>query len=145
MKSIPLFDSASLARVAALFPNLEPLFISTNRRGSRYPDLSTDDNIGIAAIRVFDPLKYLHLRGFRSVSSLHRIVQHHGSSLHGIIVVPCSRDKARRTPSSDQTIQGYQGECEMYKTLGKFSNLYIFVLDLHFDSDCGGCTNFTYP
>ncbi|KAJ6133581.1 hypothetical protein N7471_008796 [Penicillium samsonianum] len=156
------FDTAVLARVAALFPNLERLFISTNGRGWRCPDLSTDDNIGIAAIRAFNPLKYLYIRGLRSVSSLNQIMQRHGPSLKGLIIIPCTRrngrtgelDSGYKYPELDafdisqlakscpqleelrlpiKRSMGSQEECEMYKAVGNFSNLYSLVLDLHFD------------
>ncbi|KGO70309.1 hypothetical protein PITC_096760 [Penicillium italicum] len=156
------FDTAVLARAATLFPNLERLFISTNGHGWQFPALSTDDDTGISAIRAFNPLKYLYLRGFRSVSSLNQIIQRHGPSLKGLIIVPCTRPK-NRTGKSDSGYKypeldafdisqlakscpqleelrlpikrsmGSQEECEMYKALGNFSTLYSLVLDLHFD------------
>ncbi|KAJ6191607.1 hypothetical protein N7519_001628 [Penicillium mononematosum] len=156
-----LSDSSMLARLAGLLPNLERLFISTNGRGWRCPDLNSDDDIGISAIRAFNPLVYLHLRGFRSTFSLNQIVQRHGPSLKGLIIVPCIRDKGRteddsgyKYPELDafgisqlakscpqleelrlpiKRSMGSQEECEMYKAVGAFSNLHSLVLDLHFD------------
>ncbi|KAJ6118542.1 hypothetical protein N7471_013162 [Penicillium samsonianum] len=156
-----LSDSYMLARLAGLFPNLERLFISTNGRGWRCPDLNSDDDIGVSAIRAFNPLVYLHLRGFRSAFSLNQIVQRHGPSLKGLIIMPCIRDKGRteddsgyKYPELDafgiyqlakscpqleelrlpiKRSMGSQEECEMYKAVGGFSNLHSLVLDLHFD------------
>mgnify|MGYP002717902626 FL=1 len=142
-------------------PNLERLSISTNGRGWRCPDLKSDDDIGVSAIRAFNPLVYLHLRGFRSAFSLNQIVQRHGPSLKGLIIVPCIRDKGRTEEDSGYKYPeldafgisqlakscpqleelrlpikrsiGGQEECEMYKAVGGFSNLHSLVLDLHFD------------
>ncbi|KGO48681.1 hypothetical protein PEX1_035780 [Penicillium expansum] len=155
-------DTAVLTRVPALFPNLERLFISTNGYGWGRPSLSTDDDIGIAAIRAFNPLKYLYLDGFRSVSSLNQILQRHGLSLKGLIVIPCIQPMnrpdeahfrynypeldafdisqlAKSCPQLEELripikrSMGSQEECEMYKALGNFSSLRSLVLDLHFD------------
>ncbi|CAI7654291.1 unnamed protein product [Penicillium discolor] len=162
LKLHELFDAAILAQVAALFLNLKRLFISTNGQGWRYPDVNADHNIGIAAIRTFNPLKYLHLCGIRSVSSLNEIIQHHGPSLKGLIVEPSTgvrarigtRDSGYKYPELDafgishlakscpqleelrlpiKRSMGSQDECDMYKALGNFSNLHSLVLDLHFD------------
>ncbi|KAF3018372.1 hypothetical protein E8E15_007613 [Penicillium rubens] len=154
-----LLKLASIA--AGLLPNLERLSISTNGRGWRCPDLKSDDDIGVSAIRAFNPLVYLHLRGFRSAFSLNQIVQRHGPSLKGLIIVPCIRDKGRTEEDSGYKYPeldafgisqlakscpqleelrlpikrsiGGQEECEMYKAVGGFSNLHSLVLDLHFD------------
>jgi hypothetical protein len=162
LKLHELFDATILSQVAPLFPNLERLFISTNGQGWRYPDVNAGNNIGIAAIRAFNPLKYVHLCGIRSVSSLNEIIQHHGPSLKGLIIERSigvrarigTRDSGNKYPELDafgishlakscpqleelrlpiKRSMGSQEECDMYKALGNFSNLYSLVLDLHFD------------
>ncbi|CAG8903541.1 unnamed protein product [Penicillium egyptiacum] len=158
---LKLASIADISQLRCTFPNLERLFISTNGRGWRCPDLNSDDDIGVSAIRAFNPLVYLHLRGFRSVSSLNQIIQRHGPTLKGLIIMPCIRDKGRteddsgyKYPELDafgisqlakscpqleelrlpiKRSMGSQEECEMYKAVGSFSNLHSLVLDLHFD------------
>jgi hypothetical protein len=154
-----LFNPPMLAQTAALFPNLERLFISANGRGWRFPN---DDKDGIAAILAFNPLKYLHIRGLSSASSLNQIAQHHGPSLKGLIIEPTTgfmgktgseyygyqypeldaftiSQLAKSCPQLEELrlpikrYMGNQEECEIYKSLGNFSNLYSLVLDLLFD------------
>jgi hypothetical protein len=149
-----VYDPVNLLKIAGLFPNLERLFIDPNPTGRPWMHLKTDHDDSIAAIRAFRPLKYLCLHSLRSIENLHRIVEQHGQSLKGLIIAPSglARSQYPRIDVSDivqlatycpnleelrlqiKRSMGSQAECELYKALGKFSNLHSLVLDLHFDA-----------
>jgi hypothetical protein len=149
-----VYDPVNLVKIAGLFPNLERLFIDPNPRGRPWMHLKSDHDDSIAAIRAFPPLKYLCLHSLRSVENLHRIVEQHGPSLKGLIIEPSglAHSQYPRLDVSDivrlatycpnleelrlqiKRSMGSQAECELYKALGEFSDLYSLVLDLHFDA-----------
>jgi hypothetical protein len=157
------YDPADLIEPAALFPNLERLFIEPIPLLLPLTDSPDDEGDSIAAIRAFAPLKYLQISSLRNVSSLERILERHGASLRGLILEPSTKgpymrgesDTGYRYPELDasdirhmvQTCpnleelrvpirrsRGSRKECEMYTALSEFPNLHSLVLDLHYDS-----------
>jgi hypothetical protein len=115
----------------------------------------------MAAVLAVKPLKYLCLRGLREATNLHRILDYHGATLHGLSLEPYVRDhscgpeegsyKYPKIAASDLILmaktcpalaelrlqirrsEGDTQECEVYRALGQFPRLRTLILDLHFD------------
>ncbi|KAL4902679.1 hypothetical protein BDW74DRAFT_180777 [Aspergillus multicolor] len=154
-------DPTVLAQLAPVFPNLERLFITVNPIARPGPDAYADIPDAITAIKAFEPLEHLCLRGLRSVSSLMDILEHHGPSLRGLILQLTLRARprsdrdtgykypelttaditlvAKHCPSLEELrlqvkrSRGSREECETYKALGGFPALHSLVLDLPYD------------
>ncbi|GIJ83410.1 hypothetical protein Asppvi_002230 [Aspergillus pseudoviridinutans] len=82
-----IYSSPSLlAQAASLFHSLERLFVAMDPWAKNNEDVNADDEEMVAAVLAFAPLRFLCLRGLRSTSSLDHILQHHGTSLHGLAI-----------------------------------------------------------
>jgi hypothetical protein len=68
------WDPAILRYIAPSFKRLERLFVGFDTSLSPVPSPFADDERAIETVRSFHPLKFLQLRGPRSVCSLYRIL-----------------------------------------------------------------------
>ncbi|KAL2843332.1 hypothetical protein BJY01DRAFT_248715 [Aspergillus pseudoustus] len=168
LKSIDI----TLDRYINLFVDLAPSLIGLERLFARVSPLRlhnfssvkfpTDCQEAITAVLAVKPLKYLCLRGLRETTNLHRILAHHGPTLHGLSLEPYERDHhtgpengCYRYPKWATTdiallaetcpnivelriqirrTEGNAQECELYRALGRMlPKLRTLILDLHFD------------
>lgn len=156
-------DTAILTQLASAFPSLERLFIRLDPFSWRQADLYAHHPNSISAIKAFLPLKYLCLRGLRTISVVLDILGYHGQTLRGLSLgttfwarsLGNGRDTGHKYPEFTaediprlatfcpglkelrlqiKRSQGSAEECAIYRSIGAFfPNLQSLILDLHFD------------
>jgi hypothetical protein len=94
-----------LRYIAPSFKRLERLFVGFDTSLSPVPSPLADDEKAIETVRSFHPLKFLQLRGPRSVCSLYRILNKHGKSLKGLAIQPSPA--IRKDPGAER-YRGYK-------------------------------------
>ncbi|CAG8399720.1 unnamed protein product [Penicillium salamii] len=148
----PICEPRELVNIAELLPNLKRLFLDVGLVDFAPSRVKLQIKELTAGILAFRPLEYLCIRGLRTVQDLGRIIQHHGSSLKELALIPDEFQSYPRLNSSQllkmailcpnleelriqvRRSMGDQSECEMYKALGAFSNLQRLFLDLDFNA-----------
>ncbi|KAJ5215450.1 uncharacterized protein N7498_001857 [Penicillium cinerascens] len=171
---ISVSRAPSLLRNArSIVPNLERLFINMHLQDRHYDYLEEDDPEMVELIQEFNPLRFLAVRGLRTYSALHRILIHHGDTLKGLII-PSTSDR-RKSPDTDigykypalngqqiievtetcpnlkelllpiKRIGGRPEECNVYRALGKFTQLHTLVLETIYDPRSKPEQHFPWP